>query len=61
MIGRVGLTIEMAVLVNALRTERLLVQHTERIDRQIVLIAIEHARLLLGQTLIENLLRMMHR
>jgi hypothetical protein len=60
MIGRVGLAIEMAVLVNALRTERLLVQHTKRIDRQIVLIAIEHARLLLGQTLIENLLRMMH-
>lgn len=60
MIGRVGLPIEMAVLVNTLLAEGLLVQHTERVNWHVVLIAIEHARLLLGHTLIENLLRVVH-
>ncbi len=60
MIRRVGLAIVMAMLVNVLLTEGLLVQHTERVNWHVVLIAIEHARLLLGHTLIENLLRMVH-
>ena len=60
-IGRVGLAIEMAVLMNTLLTEGLLVQHTERVNWHVVLVAIEHARLLLlWQALIENLLRMVH-
>jgi len=61
MIGRVRLAIEMAVFMNVLLAERLLVQHTERVNWHVVLIAIEHARLLLlGNTLIENLLRVVH-
>ena len=61
MIGRVGLAIEMAVLMNTLLTEGLLVQHTERVNWHVVLVAIEHSRLLLlWQALIENLLRMVH-
>lgn len=61
MVGRVGLSIGIAVLVYALRAEGHLVYHTERVNRQVVLVAIEHASRLLGQPLIENLLRMMHR
>jgi len=60
MIGRVGLAIEMAVLMNTLLTEWLLVLHTERVNWHVVLVAVEHSRLLLGQALIENLLRMVH-
>ncbi len=60
-IRRVRLAVKMAMLVDALLAKGLLMLHAECVDWHVMLITIEHARLLLlGQTLIENLLRMVH-
>lgn len=47
MIGRVRLAIEMAVLMYVLLAKRLLMLHAKGIDWHVMLVAVEHARLLL--------------
>ena len=59
-IWRVGLAVKMAMLMDALLTEWLLVLHAKSVDWHVMFIAVEHSRLLLRQSLIENLLGMVH-